>query len=81
MVKNAFWVRRIWWLYHDSFFFIDSGASNPYLTERLEYRFQKPEEKFTFRAGSMLAVVVADKEYGLELILWVWPGLSFGRTF
>lgn len=56
-------------------------ASNPYTTGRLGYRFQKPEGKFNFRAGLMPVVIGADKKVGPELILWVWPGLSFGRTF
>jgi hypothetical protein len=60
---------------------IDSGASNAYLTGRLGYRFQKPDGKFVFRAGLMPVVVGADKDVGPELILWVWPGFSFGWAF
>jgi hypothetical protein len=60
---------------------IDSNASNSYLTGRLGYRYQKPEGKFIFRAGLMPVVLGANKEIGPELILWVWPGLSFGRVF
>jgi len=60
---------------------IDSGASNSYITGRLGYRFQKAEGNFIFRAGLMPVVIGADRDYGPELILWVWPGLSFGRAF
>jgi len=60
---------------------VDAGASNPYVTGRLGYRFQKPEGNFIFRAGLMPVVLGADKKYGPELILWVWPGISFGRAF
>jgi hypothetical protein len=59
----------------------DSGASNPYITGRLGYRFQKPDGNFIFRAGLMPVIVGADKEYGPEMILWVWPGISFGLAF
>jgi len=60
---------------------VDSGASNPYMTGRLGYRFQKPDGKFIFRAGLMPVVVGADRNSGPEMILWVWPGLSFGWAF
>ncbi len=60
---------------------VDSDASNSYITGRLGYRFQKPDGKFIFRAGLMPVVLGADKENGPTLILWVWPGLSFGRVF
>ncbi len=60
---------------------VDSYATNSYITGRLGYRFQKPDGKFIFRAGLMPVVIGADKENGPTLILWVWPGLSFGRAF
>jgi hypothetical protein len=52
-----------------------------YLTGRLGYRFQKPEGNFVFRAGLMPVVVGPDKELGPDMILWVWPGISFGMAF
>jgi hypothetical protein len=60
---------------------IDFDADNPYVTGRLGYRFQKPEGKFIFRAGLMPVVVGASTELGPDFILWVWPGVSFGRAF
>jgi hypothetical protein len=60
---------------------VDSSASNSFLTGRLGYRYQKPQGKYLFRAGLMPVVLGANREIGPEMILWVWPGLSFGRAF
>jgi len=58
-----------------------SAAEDPFLTARIGYRLQQPGRNFIFRAGLMHVRPGADRKNGPEIILWVFPGLSFGWAF
>ncbi len=57
------------------------SGEDPFISGRLGYRFQKPGGRFLLSAGLMPTVVGADRELGPEIVLWVWPGVSFGWAF
>lgn len=57
------------------------NAEDPFITAQIGYRLQQPAKNFIFRVGLSHVRLGANNATGPEMILWVFPGISYGYSF
>jgi hypothetical protein len=58
-----------------------ANAEDPFITGLIGYRLQQPGRNFIFRAGLSHIRLGAESKTGPDMILWVFPGISYGYSF